>query len=275
VRPLEGKVALVTGSGRGIGLAVAERLAAAGAAVVVNDLEPDTAESAAGSVRAHGAGAVAVTGDVTDPGLPAELVAAAVDGLGGLDIIVNNAGYTWDGVIQHMSDEQWDAMLAVHATAPFRILRAAHPHLRDRAAAESAAGVPVTRKVVNTTSISGTEGNPGQVNYSAAKAAVIGLTRALAKEWGRYRVTVNAVGFGLIRTRMTESREFHDGRHRVADREVRMGVEPEHLKRIEERIPLGRAGTPAEAAGATYLLCLPESDYVTGEVLICGGGYHF
>ncbi len=273
---LEGKVAIVSGSGRGIGREIALKLAGEGAKVVVNDLDAEPAKDTVAAIEAAGGQAVACVGSVTDTDFGDRFVAAAVDNFGGLDIIVNNAGYTWDSVIQKMTDEQWDAILDVHLKAPFRILRAAQPVIAAAVKKAIAAGEPVPcRKVVNISSLAGTGGNAGQANYSAAKAGVTGLTKALAKEWGRYNVTVNTVAFGLIKTRLTETPADGDGTIDVAGNEIKVGVNPNLLAAMEQMVPLGRGGTPAEAAGAVYLLCLPESDYVSAQTLVCGGGFNF
>jgi len=271
---LDGKVAIVTGSGRGIGAEIAAKLASDGAAVVVNDLDEGPAKDTAAAIEAAGGRAVAVTGDVTAAGFAERFTQAAVDSFGGLDIIVNNAGYTWDSVIQKMTDEQWDAILDVHLKAPFRVLRAAQPIISGFVKRARASGEPVPcRKVVNISSIAGLGGNAGQANYAAAKAGVTGLTRALAKEWGRYNVTVNTVAFGLIQTRLTQAPADGGATITVQGRDIRVGVNPGLLAAMEQLIPLGRAGTPADAAGAVYLLCIPESDYVSAQTLICGGGF--
>jgi len=269
---LEGKVALVSGSGRGIGQEIALKLAREGAKVVVNDLDAGPAEETVALIRKAGGQAQACAGSVTDPGFAERFVGTAVDTFGGLDIIVNNAGYTWDNVIQKMTDEQWDAILAVHLSAPFRILRAASGFIREAAKAEAEQGREVFRKVVNISSTSGVMGNAGQANYAAAKAGINGLTRALAKEWGRYKVNVNSVAFGLIKTRLTEAAAGGDATLDIEGRQIKVGVNPQVLKNAESLIPIGRAGTPAEAAGAVYLFCLPESNYVSGQVLVVGGG---
>lgn len=269
---LEGKVALVSGSGRGIGREIALKLAREGAGVVVNDLDAEPAEETVSLIRKAGGQARACAGSVTDSGFAERFVGTAVDAFGGLDIIVNNAGYTWDNVIQKMTDEQWDAILAVHLSAPFRILRAASGFIREAAKAEAAEGREVFRKVVNISSTSGVMGNAGQANYAAAKAGINGLTRALAKEWGRYKVNVNSVAFGLIKTRLTEAEAGGDATLDIEGRQIKVGVNPQVLKNAESLIPIGRAGTPAEAAGAVYLFCLPESNYVSGQVLVVGGG---
>jgi 3-oxoacyl-[acyl-carrier protein] reductase len=272
--PLADRVALVSGSGRGIGREIALKFASAGASVVVNDLDKDVAEQTASDITAAGGKATVCAGSVTDPDFADRFVGTAVKEFGGLHIIVNNAGYTWDNVVQKMTDQQWDDILDVHLKAPFRILRAAQPVISQAVKAERAAGTPrITRKVVNISSIAGTGGNPGQINYSSAKAGIMGMTKTMAKEWGRYDVTVNCVAFGLIRTRLTEASAGGDAKIDIEGRQISVGVNPDLLAQAEKGIPLGRAGTPAEAAGAVYLFCIPESDYVSGQVVICGGGF--
>jgi 3-oxoacyl-[acyl-carrier protein] reductase len=270
---LAGKVALVSGSGRGIGAAIARKLASAGAAVVVNDLDEDPALETVREIEKAGGMAVACVGSVVEDGFAERFVATAIDSFDGLDIIVNNAGYTWDTVIQKMTDEQWESILAVHLTAPFRILRAAQPVISRLAKEAKAAGAEVPcRKIVNISSIAGLCGNAGQVNYSAAKAGVTGLTKALAKEWGRYNVTVNTVAFGLIRTRLTEAPADSDAKISIEGRDIKVGVNPDLLGSMVQMIPLGRAGVPDDAAGAVYLFCIPESNYVSAQTLVCSGG---
>ncbi len=269
---LDGKTAIVTGAGRGIGQATALKLAGDGARVVVNDLEPGPAKETVELIEASGGAAVAAPGDIMDLGFTDSLVEAALDSYGGLDIVINNAGYTWDSVIQKTSDEQWEAMLGIHLTAPFRMLRSAAPFIREAAKREAAEGRPVTRKVVNVSSIAGLGGNVGQAGYAAGKAGVVGLTRTIAKEWGRSQVTVNAVAFGLIQTRLTAAAADGSSTIRIADRDIKVGIGVDLLEALESGIPLGRAGTPQDAANAIYLFCLPESDYITGQVVVCGGG---
>jgi len=268
---LEGKVALVTGSGRGIGRAVALKLASEGARVVVNDLDEAPAREVVDELRAGGSEAVACVGSVTAPDFPERFVGAATQAFGGLDIVVNNAGYVWDGVIQKMTDEQWATILDVHLGAPFRILRAAQPVIRALARADAEQGRRVVRKVVNISSVAGVFGNAGQANYAAAKAGIIGVTRTLAKEWGRLAVTVNCVAFGLISTRLVVSTAERVSAH-IDGRDIPVGVNAELFDAMKRSIPLGRAGTPEEAAGAVYLFCIPESDYVSGQTLLCTGG---
>jgi 3-oxoacyl-[acyl-carrier protein] reductase len=271
-RKLEGKVALVSGSGRGIGREIARKLASEGAHVVVNDLDAEPAQLTVSEIVAEGGQAVACIGSVTEADFGERFVQTALDSFGGIDIIVNNAGYTWDNVIQKMSDEQWEDILAVHLTAPFRILRAAAPFIRDAARREADADTPVFRKVVNISSTSGVYGNAGQANYATAKAGINGLTKAMAKEWGRYKVNVNSVAFGLIMTRLTQPLTAGSANVDIGGRTIAVGVQPDRLKAAEATIPLGRGGTPEEAAGAVYMFCIPESNYVSGQVLVCGGG---
>ncbi|HEX3571253.1 MAG TPA: SDR family oxidoreductase [Acidobacteriaceae bacterium] len=271
---LEGRTALVTGSARGIGRAIATALLGSGANVMLNDLDASqlaqTASELGQSARVHH-----VAADLTQPDAPAAIVEATLSAFGGIDIIVNNAGYTWDTVIQKMTDQQFQAMLDIHLVAPFRILRAASDYIRSAAKSEATGGRRVMRKVVNITSIAGTDGNPGQAAYSSAKAGVIGLTKTLAKEWGRYNVNVNAVGFGLIETRLVAPASTADSTLNVHGNAIKIGVPPQALESLVAACPLGRLGTPEEAANAVLFFCSPLSDYVTSEVLICGGGLHF
>jgi 3-oxoacyl-[acyl-carrier protein] reductase len=272
---LDGKTALVTGSGRGIGRAIASKLASAGASVMLNDLDEEAVMQTQSELRSKGYRICHSTGDLADAAYPDQLIDNTLSTFGSVDIIVNNAGYSWDNVIQKMSDEQFLAMLEIHLLVPFRILRAASGYIREAAKKEIAAGDRVMRKVVNITSIAGTDGNPGQAGYSSGKAGVIGLTKTLAKEWGRYNVNVNAVGFGLIATRLVQSLQGNGEKLAMKGHEIKLGVQQGMLDSIKNACPLGRLGTPEEAAGAVLFFCSPLSDYVTGEVLICGGGYHF
>jgi len=268
---LDGKVALITGSGRGIGRSIALKLASEGARIVVNDLDAEPAQETMQAIRDAGGQAVACVGSVTAPDFAERFIGTAVSEYKGLDIVVNNAGYTWDNVIQKMSDEQWYAMIDCHLTAPFRILRAAQPVIRNLSKAETEAGQRVVRKVVNISSVAGLFGNAGQTNYSTAKAGIVGMTQTLAKEWGRMNVTVNCVAYGFIKTRLTTS-AAGESTANIDGREIKVGVNPDLLAAMERGIPLGRGGTPEEAAGAVYLFCIPESDYVSGQTLMCSGG---
>lgn len=268
---LRGKVAVVTGSGRGIGRAMALKLAGEGARLVLNDLDDEPAMAVREEIIALGGEAVACCGSVAEAGFADRLIGTATGAFGGLDILINNAGYTWDNVIQKMSDEQWYAILDCHLTAPFRILRAAQPVIRTLSKTELEAGQRVMRKVVNISSVAGLFGNAGQTNYSVAKAGITGMTMTLAKEWGRMNVNVNCVAFGLIKTRLTNSAANGETAH-IEGRDIKVGVNPGLMAAMEQTIPLGRAGTPDEAAGAVYLFCQPESDYISGQTLMCTGG---
>ena len=272
MRLLEGKVAIITGSGRGIGAAAAQLFAEEGASVVVNDLDPAPAEETARAIAAAGGQAICVPGDVTEPAFPARFIAATLDAFGGIDVLVNNAGFPWDAAIQHMTDRQWDAMLGVHLTAPFRILREVAPYLLEAARREQAqGGCAAARKVINVSSVSALYGQAGQANYAAAKAGMLGLTRSLAREWGRYNVQVNALCYGFIETRLTGAKGSVE-KARSGGEDVAIGL-PEPLRRLSAmRIPLGRPGTTIDAAGPMLFLASRLSNYVSGAVLEVTGG---
>ncbi len=270
---LTGRTALVTGAGRGIGRAIALKLAAEGADLVINDLDEGPAAETLGVLEGLGAGARAVVGDVADPAFADVMTDEAVSTFGGIDIIVNNAGYIWNTTIQNTTDEQWEAMLAVHATAPFRLLRAATPFIREAARREiEAHGRARARKVVNISSVSGLHGAATQIAYAAGKAALFGVTKSLAKEWGRYNVTVNCVAFGHIETRLTQPLEDGPRTIDVNGRALRVGLDADTLERIRTMTALQRPGSPEDAAGAVFLFCIPESDFITGQVVECSGG---
>jgi 3-oxoacyl-[acyl-carrier protein] reductase len=265
---LDDKVAIVTGSARGIGRATAELLASQGAKVVINDLDGDAAQQTASEIDGETA---VYAGDLTKGDAPDQLVKAAIDTWGRLDIIVNNAGYTLDAPVHKMTDDWWQRMLDIHVTVPFKVVRAAAPHLREPAKAEREQGVEVFRKIVNVSSISGTMGNAGQANYSAGKSAVVGLTKTLAKEWGQFKINVNAVAFGYIETRLTASKD--DANQMEIDGEtVQLGIPDQMRGMASMLIPLGRPGTPEEAAGGVFFLCSPWSNYVHGQTLNVTGG---
>ena len=265
---LDGKVAIITGSGRGIGRAAAELFAEEGAAVVINDLELAVADETAKAITAAGGRAAVCAGNVTNPEFPAKIVQTAINELGKLDILVNNAGYTWDAVVHKMTDEQWYAMIDVHATASFRMIRAAASHLRDAAKQDIARGKPVMRKIVNVMSIAGTMGNAGQANYSAAKAALGGLTKTIAREWGPFNINVNAVAFGFVETRLTQDK----GLGEKFEGKIAIGIPKEQIQAFMNVIPLRRSALPREAAGGILFLASPLSDYVTGHILHVDGG---
>jgi len=265
---LDGKSAIVTGSARGIGRATAELLVAQGAQVLINDLDGDVATQAAGEI----VGETAVfAGDLTKPGVPDQLVQKAIDSFGKIDIIVNNAGYTLDAPIHKMSDAHFQAMLDIHTVVPFRVIRAAAPHLREPAKKEREEGKEVFRKIVNISSTSGTFGNAGQANYSSGKAAIVGLTKTVAKEWGQFKVNVNAVAFGFIDTRLTQAKVDENTMEKDGEK-IQLGI-PEQMRGMASMmIPLGRPATPEEAAGGVFFLCSPWSNYVHGQTLHVTGG---
>ena len=265
---LDDKVAIVTGSARGIGRATAEILIEHGAKVLINDLDGDVAEQTASEI---GGETVVFAGDLTDPAAPAKLVQTAVDAWGKIDIIVNNAGYTLDAPVHKMSDDWFQRMLDIHVVAPFRIVREAAPYLREPAKAEKEEGVEVFRKIVNVSSISGTMGNAGQANYAAGKAAVVGLTKTLAKEWGQFKINCNAVAFGYIETRLTASKDEANTME-IDGEKVQLGIPDQMRGMASMLIPIGRPGTPEEADGGVFFLCSPWSNYVHGQTLNITGG---
>jgi 3-oxoacyl-[acyl-carrier protein] reductase len=267
---LDGRTAIITGSARGIGRATAELFAGEGAQITVNDIDGDIAQQAAGEIKGE---TIAVAGDLTKPGACDEVVQKTVDAFGKVDILVNNAGYTWDGVAHRMTDEQFQAMLDIHLIVPFRMCRAVAPHMRDPAKAERDRGEEVFRKIINITSISGTMGNAGQVNYSSGKAGVTGLTKTLAKEWGQFKVNVNAVAFGFVETRLTQAKEKGETFKAGEDgEEVALGI-PEQMRQMAPAIiPLGRSAQPSEAAGPVLFLASPLANYIHGQVINVTGG---
>lgn len=272
MRLLEDKVAIITGAARGIGRACAEAFAAHGARVVLSDIDREPTHQAAETIKGNDGAALAVPGDVTSADFPPRLIKATLDGYGRIDAIVNNAGYTWDGTIHKMKDEQWQAMLDVHLTAPFRIIRAASEYLRETAKREREEhGRASARKIVNVSSTTGTRGNAGQVNYAAGKAGIIGVTKTLAKEWGQFNIQVNAVAFGFIETRLTRAKEEGERITRESA-DIALGIPQANREIALRMIPLGRGGTPEEAAGAVLFFSSPLSDYVSGQVLEVTGG---
>jgi 3-oxoacyl-[acyl-carrier protein] reductase len=265
---LDDKVAIVTGSGRGIGRATAELLAEQGATVVVNDLDPDVAKEAQDALPTDGS---THSGDLTKEGTPDELIQTAIDNHGKIDIIVNNAGYTLDAPVHKLSDDWFQRMLDIHLIVPFRIIRAAAPHLREPAKKEREEGTEVFRKIVNVSSTSGTFGNAGQANYSSGKAGIVGLTKTLAKEWGQFKINVNAVAFGFVDTRLTQAK-VDDNVMEIDGEKVQLGI-PEQMRGMAAMmIPVGRPASPHEAAAPVMFLCTPWSNYVHGQTLHITGG---
>jgi 3-oxoacyl-[acyl-carrier protein] reductase len=267
--PLEKRVALITGAGQGIGRAIALKLASEGASVLANDLDPDRVTALKADIGAMGGACEVIPGDITATDFGDRAVKACLERFGDLHILINNAGYIWNSRIVNHTDEQWYAMIDVHATGPFRLLRAAGRHFRDTA---KAGRTDRARKVVNVSSISGLFGDATQFSYSAAKSALVGMTRSLAKDWGRYNVTVNCVAFGFIETRLTQQFDGDVPEIEVGDRKLKVGLDAAQTELMKSITPLGRAGTTEEAAGAVYLFCLPESDFISGEVVVAAGG---
>jgi 3-oxoacyl-[acyl-carrier protein] reductase len=265
---LDGKAAIITGSARGIGRATAELFISEGAKVLINDIDGEVAEQAAGEIEGETA---VFAGDLTKPGACDDLVAKANEAFGEVDIVVNNAGYTWDGVVHKMSDEQFQAMLDIHTIVPFRMIRALAPSWREAAKQEAGQGTERFRKIVNITSISGTMGNAGQANYSAAKAGVTGLTKTIAKEWGQFKVNVNAVAFGFVETRLTQAKEQAEAIERGGEK-IELGIPEQQRAMASMIIPIGRPAQPAEAAGPVLFLSSELANYVHGQVLNVTGG---
>jgi 3-oxoacyl-[acyl-carrier protein] reductase len=265
---LDGKVAIVTGSARGIGRATAELLSEQGAKVLINDLDGDVAEQTSSEIEGETS---VFAGDLTREGVCDQLVESVIDEWGRIDILVNNAGYTLDAPIHKMSDDWFQRMLEIHSIVPFRMCRAVAPHMREPAKKEREAGDEVFRKIVNVSSISGTMGNAGQANYSSGKSAVVGLTKTLAKEWGQFKINVNAVAFGWIETRLTAAK-VDTNVIEIGGEKVQLGI-PEQMRSMAPMlVPLGRPGTPQEAAGPVFFLCSPWANYVHGQVLHITGG---
>jgi 3-oxoacyl-[acyl-carrier protein] reductase len=268
---LEGKVCIVTGGGRGIAKEACLLFAKEGGKVVVCDLDEAPAKETVAEIKKMGGQAVAVTGDITAEGLPEKIIKTAIDTFNGIDVIVNAAGYTWDSMIQNMTDRQFDAMIDIHLKAPFRILRSAANFIREKNKEEQSAGKVVMRKVINISSMAGLGGNPGQTNYSSAKAGMAGLTRTLAKEWGRYNVNVNCIPYGVIETRLTQNKEKGEFVERDGQK-IAVGIPAAGKDIFNKMIPLGRFGTANEAARVILFFASPLSDYVSGQVLNVAGG---
>lgn len=256
---LDGRVALVTGAGRGIGLAIAQRLSADGASLVINDLDADVANTAVDALISEGGRAVSAPGSVAETAACDAMVVAAEEAFGTLDIVVNNAGLTAQAWLHKMPDETWAIANDVMLKGVFQVCRSAARLLRMPRGIEP----DHHRKVVNITSINGIYGVAGNTNYSAAKAGVIGLTKALAREWASQQINVNAVAPGFIEgTRLTAVREDGDAE----------GFPPDTLEAIQKSIPIGRGGRPEDIAGVVAFLASPDSDYVTGQVIEAHGG---
>lgn len=268
---MKDKVAIITGSGRGIGQAAAKMFAGEGARVVVSDIDAEPAEQTVAEIKQAGGEAVAHVGDATAPEFAEAIVQTAVKNFDGIHMIVNNAGFTWDSIIHRMTDEMWRTILDLHLEAPFRLIRAASPYFRDAAKAEiEANGVATPRKIVNVSSTSGTNGNAGQVNYASAKAGLIGLTKTMAKEWGRFNIHANAVAFGWVETRLTAAKEKGGSLDHKGET-VKLGIPEDKRQMLTKIIPMGRPGTAEEAANVIFYFASPLSNYVSGQVLEMNG----
>lgn len=269
---LDGQTAVITGAGRGIGAATAALMAQAGANLVLADLDADPLSQTAARVRDLGGGVATLAGDVTKPEFPDAVLKLSQDAFGGPDILVNNAGFTWDAIFHKMELKQWQAILDVHLTAVFRMMQVVGGAMREAGKRElETTGGAQPRKIINISSISGTDGNPGQANYSAAKAGVIGLTKTVAKEWGRFNVCVNAVAFGWIDTRLTRDKAQNEAVVRDGEK-IALGIPQDMLQMAKLLIALGRAGTVEEAAGPILFLASPLANYISGQCLIVDGG---
>ncbi|MBM7647712.1 3-oxoacyl-[acyl-carrier protein] reductase [Bacillus ectoiniformans] len=266
---MKDQVAIITGSGRGVGKAAALMMAEQGAKLVISDKDEVPAHETVEEIKQMGGEAVSYCGDVTSDGFAEGIMQKAAESFGGVDILVNNAGYTWDSMIHKMTDEQFQAMLDIHLVAPFKLIRAASPYMRDAAKQEMENGIVKYRKIVNVSSVAGVMGNVGQANYASAKAGLIGLTKTIAREWGSFNVNCNAVAFGLIDTRLTQSKEKGETVNGVS-----VGIPEKVRKMFEHSIPQQRGGTAEEAASGIYYLASPLSNYTNGQVLHINGGWY-
>ena len=269
---LAGKTCIVTGAGRGIGRATALLFAQEGGKVAVVELDAEPANEAVAEIKKMGGEAIAVIGDLMAPGMPDKVVQATVDAFGpNIDVIVNVAGFPWDNFIHKLTDQQFDAMMNIHVKVPMQIIRAASPYMRDNAKKEKEAGKAVYRKIINISSIAGTDGNPGQSGYSAGKAGIIGLTKTLSREWAGFNINVNCIALGGIQTRM--SNEWGSESVEREGQKIPIGTPSANLAAAKTIIPMGRLGTVDEAAGAILFFASSLSDYVSGQVLKVAGGW--
>lgn len=267
MKGFEDKVALVTGSGRGIGRAIALRLASRGARVVINDVDVEPLAGVSQEIEKAGGEVLQAPGSVASPGDAGAVVQAALDRWGRLDVLVNNAGVTRDAMIHRMTDEQYNLVMDVIVRGSFNCIRAAAPHFRQAARDDEKAGRKIHRKIVNVSSIAGLHGAVGNANYATAKAAVIGLTKAVAREWAPKLVNCNAVAPGIIDTRMTAARDEGN--------EPGFGIPSDVRGKIIKSMPLGRIGTPEDVAAAVEFLASPDADFITGQVLEIHGGREY
>ena len=263
---MKDRVAVVTGAGRGIGQAIAVLFAEHGAKVVVNDVDAAPAEETVRLCRAQGALAIPAVGSITDPRFTDAMMREGAERFGGsIDVLVNNAGITRDKVVHKMTDEDWRFVIDVNLTGTFHCIRSVAPWMRDVAKRErDEHGTPLRhRKIVNFFSTAAIRGNPGQVNYTAAKMGNIGITRTVAQEWGPFWINVNAVAPGLTDTRLTQPKE---------DAEDNMGIPRAQKEAMVARIPFGRAAQPLDIARVVLFFSSPLSDFVTGQEINVSGG---
>jgi len=244
---------------------------------VVTDIDKVKSDNVADMINKEGGSAASFPGDVTSLNFPDDILAFTIKTFGKLNILVNNAGFTWDGVIHKTTDKQWDKIIDVHISAPFRMIRASTPYLRDAAKKEKEEGrEPQNRAILNVSSVSGTHGNAGQINYSTAKMGILGMTKTVAKEWGPLGVRCNCIAFGTIKTRLTAAKAS-EVMQVDANTKITLGIPKNILDNsaaLVNNIPLGRPGEPAEAARAMLFLCSPLASYVSGQNLEVTGGGH-
>lgn len=267
---LSGEVAIITGSGQGIGRSAALLFAKEGAKVVVSDIDAKKAASVVEEIKAAGGDAIYVAGDVGADDFPKTIVDATVKQYGKINHIVNNAGFTHDKMIHTMPDETYDVIMKIHVRAPFRLIRAAAPYFRVKS------DTPENRSIINVSSTSGLHGNVGQANYAAAKSAVVGLSKTIAKEWGPFGVRANTIAFGLVHTRLTAAKE-EGATIEIDGQKVALGI-PGARQRAAQSvnafvdIPLQRGATADEAAAGMLFLASPLASYVSGHTLEVTGG---
>ena len=252
----DGEVAIVTGAGRGIGRATALGLAAEGACVTVNDVDTSEAAAVVDEIAAAGGKAIASIGSVADSGDTRRMVRDTEDQFGRVTILVNNAGITDSAMALKMTAEQWQRVIDINLTGPFNCIQAVGPSFVSRFQEEPE--VRCAGRIVNVTSVAGLRGTTGQVNYGAAKAGLVGITMSIAREWARYRVVSNAVAFGSVETRMTET----------------MRTDERFKDKLLDEILLHRHATVDEVARTILFLASSDADYITGQTLNVSGGIH-
>jgi len=267
---LAGEVAIITGAAQGIGRSAAINFAREGAKVVVSDLDEKKAQLVVEEIKALGGDAIAVGGDVGADDFPKKIIDATISKFGKLNHIVNNAGFTYDKMLHTLPDDAWDIIQKVHVRAPFRLIRAAAPYMRIKGNKEN-------RSIINVSSVSGLHGNVGQANYAAAKAAIVGLTKTIAKEWGPFGVRANVVAFGLVHTRLTQAKE-EGATIEIDGKKVALGIPGTGAganqpgPKAYPLIPLARGATPDEAANGMLFLASSLASFVTGHTLEVTGG---